>query len=87
MRLDWLALLSVVVVSFGAGVGIVGLVAVALLGWSARPAPPGSSPPPATPPVISPPVFSPAVGTVVAVAALSVVVAVVGFGLWQIVVH
>jgi hypothetical protein len=79
MKIDLLALLSVVVVSFGAGVGIVGLVAVALLGWSARPAVTGSRPRPAT--------LSPAVGTVAAVAGMAVAVAIVGFGLWQIVVR
>ncbi len=78
MKINWDALLAVFAVSLGATAGVVTLVAVALVGMSARaphlvPADAGHRPLP------------PRTGTAVAAVCLTLAVAIVLFGLWTLV--
>ena len=78
MTIDWGSLLTVVLVSAGATVAIVTLVSVAVLGWSARSVRPVAASAPQ-------PLPSRRAGTTLAAAALVAAMAIVLFGLWEIV--
>jgi hypothetical protein len=78
MKINWDGLLAVFAVSLGATAGVVTLVAVALVGMSARaphlvPVAAGRRPP------------SPRTGTAVAAVCLALAAAIVLFGLWTLV--
>jgi hypothetical protein len=74
MSIHWGSLLTVFVASLGATVAVVVLVALALLGVSARTAPAGPTR-----------LFSPAVGTAVAGVCLAGATGIVLLGLWVLV--
>ena len=80
MSIAWGSLLEVCVVSLAVGVTIVVLVALALVGLSARVAVPAGGPDDGAPPPVSP-----AVGTAVAAVCLLAATAIVGYGRWIIV--
>ena len=88
MVVNWTALLSVVAVSFSSAVAVVVLVALAMLGLSARrtgtPRPHVVSPQAAEPPPCRG-LCSPRTGTAVAVACLGVVAVIVLVALYRIV--
>jgi hypothetical protein len=78
MSIDWGSLGLVSVVSFAAGVAVVVLVSLALVGLSARvPGRIGG-------PQDGAPTLAPAAGTAVGVVCLAAVVAIVGYGLYII---
>lgn len=80
MSIAWGSLLVVCVASLAVGVAVVSLVALALVGLSARAARPvGGADDGAPPPV------SPATGTAIAALCLLAVAAIVGYGLYLIV--
>jgi hypothetical protein len=77
MTIHWGALLTVLAVSFSTTVVVVVLVALALLGLSARTGPPRGS--------ARRPLFPPAAGTAVAGACLSAAGGIVLFGIWTMI--
>ena len=79
MTIHWEPLLAVFVVSLGATVAVVVLIALALLGLSARAARFGPADPPARPAL-----FTPTAGTAVAATCLAAATVIVLLGLWAI---
>lgn len=77
MTIQWESLLAVFVVSLGSTVAVVVLVAVAMLGLSARATAPREA--------ARAPLFSPRLGTALAGACLLAVALIVLFGLWTII--
>ena len=81
MSIEWGSLFVVCVVSLAAGVAVVSLAAFAIVGLSARAAQPVGGPADgAEPPV------SPAFGTAIAALCLLAVAAIVGYGLYVVIV-
>jgi hypothetical protein len=80
MSIAWGSLLVVCVVALAVGIAVVSLVALALVGLSARAAQPVGGPDDGAPPPVSP-----VAGTTIAVLCLLAVAAILGYGLYLIV--